>query len=88
VTVADDDLTQFEPEPGAEFVWMIHDEGTVPAHFPIASVPGWQARGWKPCAAPPEIDPALIERTPPPAAPAPAVDASDDRTSKEVTERA
>ncbi len=51
----------FAPDPDAEFVWMIHDEGTVPAQFPTASAPAWRARGWKPCEAPVEVDPALIE---------------------------
>ena len=50
-----------EPDPGAEFGWMIHNEGTVPAQFPAASVPAWRARGWAPCQAPVEIDPALVE---------------------------
>ena len=56
-----DEGSPFEPDPDAEFVWMIHDEGTVPAQFPTASVPMWRARGWKPCEAPVEADPALIE---------------------------
>lgn len=80
----DDDLSPFEPEAGAEFVWMIHDEGTVPAHFPIASVPLWRLRGWKPCAAPPDIDPALVERRTPAPQPA-AVEAEQD--AKGVNDR-
>ena len=57
---------EFPFDPTAEFVWMIHDEGTVPARFPAASVPSWRVRGWNPCEAPTEIDPALIEYQPAP----------------------
>jgi len=59
-----DEESPFEPDPDAEFVWMIHNEGTVPGQFPVASVPMWQLRGWTPCEAPVEVDPALVEYVP------------------------
>jgi hypothetical protein len=89
VTVTDTDLSPFEPEPAAEFVWMQHDEGTVPARFPIGSMAGWRALGWKPCAAPVEIDPALIERQPaadPAPTQAPAVEIDDQDAPEGVTD--
>jgi len=60
----------FEPAPDVtDWVWLNHDGG-VPAHFPAAAAPLWQARGWKVCDPPPEIDPTRIEQPAKPAAPA------------------
>lgn len=86
--MADEDLSPFEPEPGAEFVWMQHEAGTMPAQFPAASVKDWRARGWKPCAAPSEMDPALIEHQLPAPQPVPEPEPALGSKSKGVNENA
>lgn len=54
------------------WVWLRHDAG-VPARFPATAAPMWEALGWCPCDAPPEVDPTRVEQhttTAPVAAPA------------------
>jgi hypothetical protein len=62
-----DDISVFEVDVDAEFVWMRHGDGQ-PAAFPRGSVDAWQVKGWFPCEAPPDVDPALAEHVPPAAA--------------------
>jgi hypothetical protein len=64
-----DDISVFDVDVDAEFVWMRHGDGQ-PAAFPRGSVDAWQVKGWLPCEAPPDVDPALAEHVPAAAAPA------------------
>lgn len=63
--MGDEDESVFAAAPAPDMVWM-RAKGTGPAQFPRAAAPLWQARGWMPCDAPQEVDPALVEHQPPP----------------------
>lgn len=49
----------------ADWIWMRHPDGTEPARFPADAAEVWQARGWEPCAPPPEPDPTREQTTGP-----------------------
>lgn len=65
------DESVFDTEPDAPMVWMQHAEHHGKAQFPAASVEQWRVRGWEPCEAPADVDPALAEHVPLPEPPAP-----------------
>lgn len=67
----------FAAEPEAPMVWLEHSETHGRAQFPAAAVEAWSHLGWRPCDAPPEVDPALLEHVPAaaPAAPEPPAEA-------------
>jgi len=62
-----------------EMVWMRFPPSGGKARFPAGAADAWAARGWEPCEAPIEPDPALVEHVPlarvaPPADPTPSTD--------------
>lgn len=48
----------------SDMVWMRFPPNDGKAQFPVGAVEAWAARGWEPCEAPTEPDPALVEHVP------------------------
>lgn len=68
---------------GDEWVWLEHSETGNRQQFHAAAAPTWQLLGWRPCAAPEVVDPAVIERERLAAEQAPKSPSSRSKSSKE-----
>jgi hypothetical protein len=71
-------------------VWLRHAEHGGVAQFPAEAVEAWSVKGWEPCDAPVDPDPALIEYVPPTdsgVAPAVADQTTSDAKPSKKTEK-
>lgn len=68
-----------------EMVWMRYPTTGGIAEFPAGAADAWAARGWEPCEAPIETDPALVEhvaRVAPQPDPTPSADVETKPSKK------
>jgi hypothetical protein len=59
--MATNEPSVWEAQPQADMVWMRHGDGA-PAQIPRPAADAWRHLGWRPCEAPPDVDPATAER--------------------------